>query len=376
MNYAEALASRGDHVDVIALRKKSEGNFKVVRGVSIYKIQERSLNEYRSFTYFFKLLKFFLKSTIILTLRHSRKSYDLIHIHTIPDFQVFCTFIAKLTGSKVILDIHDLVPELYANKFGVDDNSLIFKALLKIEQISAQYADHVILANHIWGEKLKLRANLDEKSTVFINYYDSKTFHPRPKVNKKEFIAIYPGSLNYHQGLDIAIKALSLIRNEINNFKFYIYGEGPQKKILRDLIERVNLTDIVFLNDQKPIDDIAEIIASADLGIVPKRNDFFGSEAFSTKILEFMSSGVPVILSKTKIDSFYFNDEVVKFFEPENEHDLAKSILLLLKDDGFRNQIIQNALRFSKNFSWQEKKSEYYTLVDSLIAVKKITHTL
>jgi glycosyltransferase involved in cell wall biosynthesis len=41
---------------------------------------------------------------------------------------------------------------------------------------------------------------------------------------------------------------------------------------------------------------------NADLGVVPKRNDPFGDEAFSTKILEFMAMGVPVIVSETRID--------------------------------------------------------------------------
>ena len=51
-----------------------------------------------------------------------------------------------------------------------------------------------------------------------------------------------------------------------------------------------------------PIDQIAEVMANADLGIIPKKNDPFGGEAFSTKTLEFMSLGIPIILSRTKID--------------------------------------------------------------------------
>jgi len=43
---------------------------------------------------------------------------------------------------------------------------------------------------------------------------------------------------------------------------------------------------------------------NADLGIVPKRKDNFGNEAFSTKILEFMAMSVPVIVSDTMVDKF------------------------------------------------------------------------
>jgi len=36
-----------------------------------------------------------------------------------------------------------------------------------------------------------------------------------------------------------------------------------------------------------------DVMAEADLGVVPKRADSFGNEAYSTKIMEFMSLGVP-----------------------------------------------------------------------------------
>ncbi len=68
------------------------------------------------------------------------------------------------------------------------------------------------------------------------------------------------------------------------------------------------------------LDDIAGIIANADLGVVPKRADSFGNEAYSTKIMEFMSQGIPVVVSRTKIDSYYFDEETVRFF-PSGDSD-------------------------------------------------------
>ena len=67
----------------------------------------------------------------------------------------------------------------------------------------------------------------------------------------------------------------------------------------------------------------ARHLANADLGVVPKRADSFGNEAYSTKIMEFMSLGVPVVVSSTKIDRFYFDDSVVRFFESGNADALA-----------------------------------------------------
>jgi glycosyltransferase involved in cell wall biosynthesis len=109
-------------------------------------------------------------------------------------------------------------------------------------------------------------------------------------------------------------------------------------------------------------------MADSDLGIVPKRNDAFGGEAFSTKILEFMSLGVPVLVSDTCIDRFYFNDEVVQFFKAQEPGDLAEKLLFMLKDQSFCRSLSAKALVMAKNFSWDLNKGMYLDLIDALSA--------
>lgn len=109
-----------------------------------------------------------------------------------------------------------------------------------------------------------------------------------------------------------------------------------------------------------------KMMAAADIGVVPKRDDSFGGEAFSTKILEFMSLGVPVVVSRTKIVTYYFNDSVVKFFTPEDVDDLATSMLRMVKDPGMRKSLAENAMKFVEDFSWENRKREYLGLVDRL----------
>ncbi len=108
-------------------------------------------------------------------------------------------------------------------------------------------------------------------------------------------------------------------------------------------------------------------MANADLGVVPKRADSFGNEAYSTKIMEFMAQGVPVIVSRTKIDSFYFNDSVVCFFEPESVDELAQSILRLARDVEYREMLSRNALEYADTNGWDRKKQKYFDIVQTLV---------
>ena len=64
---------------------------------------------------------------------------------------------------------------------------------------------------------------------------------------------------------------------------------------------------------------MVNVIENADLGIVPKRSIGFGNEAFSTKILEFMAMGIPVIVPDTEVDTYYFDEKVAKFFRANDE---------------------------------------------------------
>ena len=112
IRYAESLAKRGDRVDVISLCQGGQPFYEKINGVHVYRIQRRVLDETKKRGYLKKLIKFLVKSAIYVTRRHFRCKYDLIHIHSVPDFEVFAALIPKIMGTKLILDIHDIVPRI------------------------------------------------------------------------------------------------------------------------------------------------------------------------------------------------------------------------------------------------------------------------
>jgi glycosyltransferase involved in cell wall biosynthesis len=114
--------------------------------------------------------------------------------------------------------------------------------------------------------------------------------------------------------------------------------------------------------------EIATIMANADLGVVPKRADSFGDEAYSTKIMEFMAVGVPVVVSSTKVDRYYFTDSIVRFFESGNADALAREMLVLLRDVELRRRITAQASEYAAAHCWENRKADYLSLVDSLCA--------
>lgn len=370
--YAESLARRGFHVDVFSLRGESQSKREAVKGVHVFRIQRRARTEKSKFVYLAKLLSFLLRSATILSREHLRERYDLIHVHSLPDFEVFAALVPKVTGSKIILDIHDLLPEFYASKFDISERSVTFRLLVAVERMSAAFADHVIASNHLWERRLEERSVSPTKCSTFLNYPDPDLFrrHGRSR-NDNRFIILYPGSLSYHQGLDIAVQAFALIRDRIPFADFYIYGQGDQRDSLSCLIRGLKLQGRVFLKDPLPLQEIIAVIENADLGVVPKRNTSFGNEAFSTKVFEFMCMGVPMIVPDTDVDRFYFDSSVVEFFRANDVTSLADAMLRLINSPERRQSLISHAGTFIKKYTWPGNQGKYFELVDALVQKAK-----
>jgi glycosyltransferase involved in cell wall biosynthesis len=363
--YGETLVKHGYRVDALALNIAGKSTGDVVNGVRVFRIQNRVYDERSKFTYLRKLLLFFARSMFFLTREHLRDPYDKIHIHSVPDFLVFAALVPKLTGCQVILDIHDILPEFYASKFKISTSSPMFKLLLGVERASAAFADHVIAANHIWQDRLRQRSAKNGKCTALLNYPDTQIFTPRGRTRSDgKFVILFPGTLNYHQGVDLAVRAFAKIKDRAPQAEFQIYGTGEQQEFLRSLITDLGLQDRVFLRDFITSEKIASIMENADLGVVPKRKNLFGNEAFSTKILEFMCLGVPVVIPDTTVDRYYFNPSVARFFSGNDEDSLAASMLYLIENPDVREAQIQNANEFVKKYTWAANESRYFDILD------------
>ncbi|MEO8725850.1 MAG: glycosyltransferase [Acidobacteriaceae bacterium] len=370
IRYAETLAACGNCVDVISLRQPRQKSAETINQVNIFRIQERARDEKSAWAHLARTLAFFVKAMIWLTRRHWKNRYDFVHVHSMPDFLVFAAWFPRITGSALLLDIHDLLPEFHQAKFGARKGSWISRALLLEEWLCAHFAHHVIIANHLWFDVITQRSVPQARCTVLMNSPDRSLFsrvsHRRADDHNHKFVLLYPGSLNHHQGLDLAIQAIHELRHNLPHLELRICGSGPARESLRELARSLHLEGQVVFLEPRAIWEIPRLMQDADAGIVPKRGDSFGNEAFSTKVLEFMAMGVPVIVADTRVDRFYFNTSVVRFFLSGNAESLAESIKTLAEDPPLCKYLARNALDFVKRNDWDTNKHTYLALVDRL----------
>ena len=366
--YANALVERGDTVDVIALRQVGQPVRAVLNGVTVYRIQTRTVNERGPLSYLFRIIRFLIATAIFIASRHRSERYNLVHVHSVPDFLVFAALVPRLYGTPVILDIHDLLPEFYASKFRVCRDSFLFRCLVLVERISIAFADHTIVANHLWCERVAQRCGNPQKCSPIRNYPARRLFNPslRTRHNGK-FLITYPGSLNWHQGVDVAIRGFAKIKDKMPNAEFHVYGEGPAKQTLIKLADQLGVSDRVIFHGVLPTEEIVRVMANTDLAIEPKRaGSEFGNEALSMKIFEFMAVGVPLVVSRTRIHQYYYEDSLVKYYDDDNEDQLAAGVLFLRDNPSVREKQIANALKYVQANNWDVERNKYLGIIDSL----------
>ncbi|HSJ52430.1 MAG TPA: glycosyltransferase, partial [Anaerolineae bacterium] len=173
---AEALLKRGYQVDVISLRKEGEASRETFKGTRIYRLPVRRYRRGGLAAQFLEYLAFLFMAMVLVSWRHLVRPYATVQLHSPPDFLVFAAWLPKLLGARLILDLHDLMPEFYMGRFGRGAGSLPVRLVRFQERVSCRFADHVITVSHHWRQALIERGVPAGKASVVMNVADDAIF--------------------------------------------------------------------------------------------------------------------------------------------------------------------------------------------------------
>ncbi len=142
----ESLRGAGHEVDVICLRDDGELSRETVRGVGVVRVPLLARRGGR-LRYIFQYVLFFLLSLVQLIRLHRHRAFQAVHVHSLPDFQVFCTLPLKLRSIPVVLDLHEALPEMMVARLRIGFRSLLVRLARLAERLSVRFADQVITVN-------------------------------------------------------------------------------------------------------------------------------------------------------------------------------------------------------------------------------------
>jgi glycosyltransferase involved in cell wall biosynthesis len=273
----------------------------------------------------------------------------------------------------VIHDVHDLMPELYLEKFGSNEKRLLARALKLQERWAGRFASAVVTVEERLKDILSSRGIPRGKIHVLMNLPDERIFRLRaprpPKPAGAPLVLVYHGTLARRLGLDVAIEAVAKAKNQIPALELRIIGAGEERGALIDLRDRLGLQNVVTFSDGfVPVEKVPSLIDDADIGVIPLRISGGTDIMLPTKLLEYVAMGIPCIAPRTGTICRYFDDRMVEFFEAENADSLAAAILTLYRDPERREALSRQATeRFGRTYCWTEHKKIYTSLVSRLI---------
>lgn len=368
---ALALINGGYEVDVLCLRSDKEIPFEVVDGVNIYRLPVRRDKSRGRAAQLLEYLSFFMLVVLRLLSLHPRRKYKTLQVHNLPDFLVFSTLIPKLGGARVILDLHDLMPEFFAGTYNKSMDSLPVRILKFQERISCQFADHVITVTDLWRNTLIERSAPAHKVSVVMNVANGDIFKSQPVKHTSNadqpFELFYHGTLSQHYGIDLILQAVSRLKDALPQLHLTIHGRGEYLQNLLDLAKELKLNgQVTFSTSLMPMTDLPAFISRADLAVVPYRRDVFTDGILPTKLMEYTALHVPAIAARTPAIEAYFHEDMVQYFPAEDVNALCDAIVYLYNHRERLQQISVASNQFNEKYSWENIARDYLGLVNRL----------
>ena len=368
---AETLAQEGMTLELICLADPSSPKREVLNGIRVLRVPITHRREGK-LRYAYEYSTFFLVSALTLALRSLRHRYDLIYVHNMPDVLVFSSLVPKVFGAKVILDLHDPMPELMKTNFNLQHDSSAVRLLKWLEKWSVGCADGVITVNLACKRIFGSRSCPSEKIRVVMNAPDERIFSfrrrsPTPSRPDKPFVIMYHGTIVPRNGLDLAIAAVKEVRKTVPNAELRIYG--PRTPFLEQLLDRLNGESgdcgIRYLGPRR-LEDLIVEIEDCDIGIIPNQRNTFTELNTPTRIFEYLALGKPVIAPRAMGIQDYFPEDALPFFELGSAEDLARKIEYAYRHPEEIDQIVQRGQQVYLEHNWSRQRQTLVEMVSDL----------
>jgi glycosyltransferase involved in cell wall biosynthesis len=371
---AEALVQAGWEVDVFGLRRPGEAPSAVIEGVNLRRLPVRRHQGAGLPVYLAEYGAFLARSLWATAKAHRRRRYQLVEVHSLPDYLVFAALPLKMVGVPVLLDLHEAMPEFFRSRFPKAANPISYKLLRLQEKLSIKFADEVLTVNEPLAERLRGLGLKAEKLTVILNSPDLALFdagaNPRRAFMEDGTLRIvYTGALTPTYELDVVLRAVAQIKAIRPDLPVQatFYGRGDALPVLEGLAAELGIMDRVTFPGRIPIEDVPGAVAAGDIGVAPTRLDPFTGMSLSTKVLEYAAMEKPVVASRLPTVERYFAPDTLSVYEPGDPKSLAEMVLRLVDDpDGRRSRIRKTSDRVEE-LSWTRQAIAYKSVVERLV---------
>jgi glycosyltransferase involved in cell wall biosynthesis len=358
---ARSAVAAGFEVDIVALRREDEPPSGVVEGARVVRlpVQHRrghglvvTALEYGSFT---------ARATVAAAGLALRRRYDVVQVHSPPDFLVVAAAIPRLLGARLVLDVHDLSSDMFMMRFERRPGARLADRILRLlERRAGRAASTVLTVHEPYRQELGRRGIPLDRIVVVMNSLDD-TLLPAGVATQAvdEFTVIYHGTLTPHYGVALVVDAAGALSGRIPNLAVEIYGEGDALPALRERARRLGVEDVVRFSGYLPQAEVLRAAQKASVGVVPNLPTRLNRFALSTKLLEYVALGVPVVSADLPTIREHFADDEVRYFRAGDADALAEALADVAMNREAAAARAAAARRRYEGYRWDESARRY-----------------
>jgi glycosyltransferase involved in cell wall biosynthesis len=289
-----------------------------------------------------------------------KRRIDVVHAGNPPDFLVLAALGLKARGTRLILDHHDLSPELYLSRARRD---AFYHVLRRLERLSLRAADVVISTNESFRRIAIERGGKDPQDVFVVrNGPDLTRFRavdPDPALKRgKPHLLAYAGVMGRQDGIDHALRALAALRRRRQDWHAVLVGDGEVLAEMRDLARSLDLLDAVEFTGWMPSDGVVRVLSSADVCLAPDPPTTANHLSTMIKITEYMALGRPIV-SYDLLESRVSAGPAARYANGGDVEGFALRIDELLDDPGARATMGRTGVeRVTGGLAWEHSERE------------------
>ena len=299
-----------------------------------------------------------------------RRRYDVIQVHTPPDFLLAAAFAQRARGARLVLDVHDLSSDMFAMRFGKGPGAQMAERMLRlVERTATRLADAVITVHEPYRTELERRGTPAQKVAVLMNSVDEEQL-PTTNGTPSEtgaFRVVYHGTITPPYGVDLLVSAAAKAAARIPNLALEVYGEGDGLAAVERLAAKVGPAGLLHANGRYlPHREVLARVSGAAVGVIPNRPTQLNRFALSSKLFEYVALGIPVAVAELPTLRAHFSDDEVRFFRAGDDSALAEALIDIAANPDDARRRAQNARSRYEAYSWPNQAQRYVALLDRL----------
>lgn len=374
--HCRALAVAGYEVEVLAVNEPRSAQAAAADGVSFAPLLVRKYRGGSRLAYIAAYLAFTANALLVVANRVVRRRVDLVYVNNPPDLLVFAGIPARMRGIPVVMDVHDLMSELYGAKFGRGPG-VIPRTVGIVERASFRFADALVTVHDAYRDRIAAVAG-DAKPVVGVwnvpdasgwtDVGDARAAAPPPTGDVLRLG--HHGTIVERFGVATALDALAILRQRGVNASLTILGDGDYADQVESRVRRLGLEDAVRFDRRMFVpDDLPSFASEIDVGIAPYRPSPFTEGSLPTKVLEYLALGVPTVVTGTEMVRAHLSD-AVRVIAGGSATELADAIEEL-RDPAVRQRYVAAGRPLARQFDWASQRGKLTELIDTLVARRR-----